>query len=805
MMAPTEEEDEDQVLFDVRKFNGRRCGRGRADDDDDDDSDDEAYDRMQLLGSNSVRPNLKKDGTCLKVVQTIILCLSFCGMGLVIALPGPTMLDLQEITGADTEKTMRIFTGRSIGYLLGSIVGGLLFDHLNKFFLIALSLLFSAFATASAPWCENLWLMICMFSIVGFTMGFLDTGGNVLCIGLWGRSSAPFLQALHFAFGMGAFVAPLIAEPFLSSTNSTALVNFTDASADKLHQTGHISNVPNGDSISAAAGSARSRKNEDIAFLLDRSIRSIEKLVNGDNKTSSTRRSSPTNLTSALPPPPPTAQLPKKPDTNGKHLSSEGKVAAGQNIKAAFVKNTLKKLNDKIKNVAPETATQKSTSTSENVTNNATGSGSNATISNPGTTTMKITTVKTTTQTTTTTPTPAVPTTARQTVAKSSATQPTRTGTVTDNPAVRSTISIAATTTKTPLEPGFELTLHNIEEKVVKAVHYFKERISKVKFAYLIVSLFLFVVGVLFCVVCCFDRRRVSSQYHPELHGRAQKATGFKVQLMILLCFFLLCYVGMEVTYGGLVMTFAVDYLRWTKREGSYLTSVFWGSFAATRGLCIFVARYLRPAVMLIIDLCITVVTLLVMLFMVQSYSVSMWIGTAMLGVGMASIFPTGIAWAERYINVTSKVAAWFVMAAALGEMALPVLTGFLFEKKTPMFLVYVPFAASLACCVAYIIMQNLASNHGEKYSLLTHVPVHNDDDDVEDATVFELNDVGKNSSSSSIKLNGTNKTNGQKKNVSFDLTDETAFVSASDEAVDKDEDQPQQNGHATQLIDLHD
>ena len=40
-------------------------------------------------------------------------------------------------------------------------------------------------------------------------------GGNVMCLKLWGRQSAPYMQALHFSFCLGAFIQPLIVDPFL--------------------------------------------------------------------------------------------------------------------------------------------------------------------------------------------------------------------------------------------------------------------------------------------------------------------------------------------------------------------------------------------------------------------------------------------------------------------------------------------------------------------------------------------------------------------------------------------------------------
>lgn len=46
-------------------------------------------------------------------------------------------------------------------------------------------------------------------------MGVVDTGGNVLLLSMWGESVGPIMQGLHAAFGVGAFLGPLLAKPFL--------------------------------------------------------------------------------------------------------------------------------------------------------------------------------------------------------------------------------------------------------------------------------------------------------------------------------------------------------------------------------------------------------------------------------------------------------------------------------------------------------------------------------------------------------------------------------------------------------------
>ncbi|KAK2713364.1 hypothetical protein QYM36_009282 [Artemia franciscana] len=151
-----------------------------------------------------------------RLLRTLALCLAFFVLGLCIAVPGPTLLDLQMQVDVSVTQITSIFAARSTGYLLGSIFGGVLFDRFDQRLLLFTSLTWTAIAVGATPWCKNFGALMTAMSLMGAGMGFLDTGGNVMCIDLWGKDSGPYMQALHFSFGAGAFVAPLLAEPFLS-------------------------------------------------------------------------------------------------------------------------------------------------------------------------------------------------------------------------------------------------------------------------------------------------------------------------------------------------------------------------------------------------------------------------------------------------------------------------------------------------------------------------------------------------------------------------------------------------------------
>ena len=71
----------------------------------------------------------------------------------------------------------------------------------------------------------------------------------MMCLELWGRQSAPYMQALHFSFGFGAFIALLIASPFLSplpvvmETKTMSLVNYTTTATPLVDSARNVRSV----------------------------------------------------------------------------------------------------------------------------------------------------------------------------------------------------------------------------------------------------------------------------------------------------------------------------------------------------------------------------------------------------------------------------------------------------------------------------------------------------------------------------------------------------------------------------------
>ncbi|KFO30513.1 Sodium-dependent glucose transporter 1, partial [Fukomys damarensis] len=159
-------------------------------------------------------------GSALRWFTTAVLYAAFLGLGMTIAILGPTFQDLARNVNLNMSSLSEIFVGRAVGYLGGSVLGGILFDCVNHFLLLGVSLLATTLGLHLVPFCKSAVLLVVMMSVFGVSYGTMDTGGNVLILALWGDKGAPHMQALHFSFALGAFLAPLLAKLALGTTVS---------------------------------------------------------------------------------------------------------------------------------------------------------------------------------------------------------------------------------------------------------------------------------------------------------------------------------------------------------------------------------------------------------------------------------------------------------------------------------------------------------------------------------------------------------------------------------------------------------
>lgn len=113
-------------------------------------------------------------------------------------------------------KTMSwLFFSHDLGLLIGTLVGGFLAVSMDTNFVISACLVSNAMCITFIPTLHDFGTMIFLVLSYGLSLGIPDCLTNVMLVKIFGKEVAPFLQGVHFFYGFGAFISPLVARPFL--------------------------------------------------------------------------------------------------------------------------------------------------------------------------------------------------------------------------------------------------------------------------------------------------------------------------------------------------------------------------------------------------------------------------------------------------------------------------------------------------------------------------------------------------------------------------------------------------------------
>ncbi|XP_057595205.1 LOW QUALITY PROTEIN: sodium-dependent glucose transporter 1 [Hippopotamus amphibius kiboko] len=477
-------------------------------------------------------------GAMLRWFTTVLLCAAFLGLGMSVAILGPTFQDLATNVNRNISSLSLIFVGRAFGYLGGSVIGGILFDNMNHFLLLGVSMFATTIGLYLVPFCKTAVLLTVMMSTFGVSIGILDTGGNVLILAIWGDKGAPHMQALHFSFALGAFLAPLLAKLALGTT------------------------------------------------------------VSAENHTEADFNHSAFNQSS--------------------EADSESLLGIPDNMNLLW--------------------------------------------------------------------------------------------------------------------------------------------------AYAVIGAYIFVVSLFFFALFL---KKSSRQEKAKASAQRFRRAKYHNTLLCLLFLFFFFYVGAEVTYGSYVFSFATTHAGMKESEAAGLNSIFWGTFAACRGMAVFFATCLQPGTMIVLSNIGSLASSLLLVLFNKS-PVCLWVATSVYGASMATTFPSGVSWIEQYTTIHGKAAAFFVVGAALGEMAIPAVIGILQGKYPDLPVVlYTSLGSSIATAVLFPVMYKLAtlpldrqqkehSKSEDQKALLSSPGLNdyeeeNEEEDAEkwnemDFEVIEMNDTMRNS-----------------------------------------------------------
>lgn len=144
--------------------------------------------------------------------------LAFIALGLSTGVVGPSLANLAAHTGVTLAAISIIFTARSLGYMIGSLLSGRAYDHVKAHPVIALAFVVMSSMFIATPFLTQLWPLVLVMFVWSLADGAIDVGGNTLVVWTIPGNVTPFMNALHFFFGIGAFIAPIIVAQSITIT-----------------------------------------------------------------------------------------------------------------------------------------------------------------------------------------------------------------------------------------------------------------------------------------------------------------------------------------------------------------------------------------------------------------------------------------------------------------------------------------------------------------------------------------------------------------------------------------------------------
>lgn len=142
---------------------------------------------------------------------TLAVCIaSLFALGLFYGALGPLLPQFSRRVGAPVEAVGAMFTALFLGALTLQLAGGWLNERLGLRFMVALGSGLLAAAVLGITLSPTLPVLLACAFLAGAGQGSLDASTNVLVPAVFGERSVSAVNLLHFAFGAGAVLSPVM-------------------------------------------------------------------------------------------------------------------------------------------------------------------------------------------------------------------------------------------------------------------------------------------------------------------------------------------------------------------------------------------------------------------------------------------------------------------------------------------------------------------------------------------------------------------------------------------------------------------
>ncbi len=233
--------------------------------------------------------------------------------------------------------------------------------------------------------------------------------------------------------------------------------------------------------------------------------------------------------------------------------------------------------------------------------------------------------------------------------------------------------------------------------------------VASARFAYVTSSVLVVIPTALFVLVFFLDAPSCLSPKAKKMDGTNQDAgevKGRQLKIALLVGGFVLFFLDQPVegSFSNFSAVFVVKGLGWPNSHGSLIAFVYWAALSFGQLAGIPAAAFLSPESMMLGLLSVTFAGAVLLIFSAY-YDAFVWMSATIVGLGIGPFYGTGFVWVAQYVNISGRVSAVFLAAAALGGIANPFAVGYLLDNCGHSSLPYYVTALTATLLITYLIL----------------------------------------------------------------------------------------------------
>lgn len=192
----------------------------------------------------------------------------------------------------------------------------------------------------------------------------------------------------------------------------------------------------------------------------------------------------------------------------------------------------------------------------------------------------------------------------------------------------------------------------------------------------------------------------------------------WRVLVMTFVGLLLLLFAASLDTVASLLTTFCVEYLDWSKANGSLLTSLYMIGLLVGRLISIFSVNKFSPKNLLGLQLGMAMIVIIGMAVSAHfKFQVGIWITLPLIGFSHAPVIACLMSWVDdSFIPVSGQFTSFVFICLVTGATSSPVVTGYMMEHWTLKSFYYLLFIYSISLLLVLAILNQLAKIVKRRY-----------------------------------------------------------------------------------------